>query len=325
MPSPRQDPRAFVTAEELRGFSQIEPLRIAGKALTTWGLILGAIWLWATTGNVLVLGAAFIVISACQHALFLLAHDGAHYSIARRKDLNDLISDALFAAPIFYTTERYREGHLPHHTHLGDHHQDLERRTWVLLRGRHFLRLLARSLTGWSAARAILGLTPEKVGARQSPLRYVVSVALTNGGLFAYCYALGAPLAYLWLWLVPFCTLTYLLLIVRAVAEHQPQGYSQRDAPDEGVDLTPTLTRTFATGAIERFFFAPVGAHHHEHHLFPGVPFAQLPRLHATLVARGYFDAQPECLQTSYWSLLGRFIFSAPEAPRAPFGGAQLT
>ena len=79
----------------------------------------------------------------------------------------------------------------------------------------------------------------------------------------------------------------------------------------------PVLTRTFAAGRMERFFFAPVGAHHHEHHLLPGVPFAQLPRLHATLVERGYFETQPECVQTSYWALLRRMIFLTPEAPRS--------
>jgi fatty acid desaturase len=308
----------FVTPEELRSLSEIPRLRIAAQAAWTWALILGSMAAWALTGSVIALAAGFLVVSACQHALFLLTHDGAHYSIARRKWWNDLISDALFAAPIFYTTERYREGHLPHHTHLGDHARDLERRTWVLVRGSHLARLLVRALTGWSAARAIIGLTPEKVGARQAPGRWIAGVLLTNGGLLAYCWALGAPFTYVWLWLAPLFTLTYLLLIVRAVAEHQPESYARRAVPDEGVDLTPVLTRTFAAGPIERFFFAPVGAHHHEHHLFPGVPFAQLPRLHATLAARGYFDALPDCKQTSYWRLLARMARLAPDAALPP-------
>lgn len=319
-PLPAADLARFVSAEELRRFAEIEPAAIAVKTAATWGAALGALWLWSATGNAIVFAAAFAVVAACQHALFLLAHEGAHYSVARRKWLNDLLSDALFAAPIFYTTARYREGHLPHHTHLGGHGSDLEHRTWALLRGRHFLRLLAQTLSGWTAVRAIVRLTPDKVGASQSPLRYLAAVGVTNGGLFAFCWALGAPLAYFLLWLAPFLTLTQLLLIVRAVAEHQPPSYSQRQSPDAGVDLTPAMTRTFESGPVERFFLAPVGQHHHEHHLIPGIPFAQLPRLHATLRQRGYFEARPECLQPSYAALLWRLIRmpAATPANRTP-------
>ena len=302
------DPRRFVTAEELRGFHAIRPGPIAGRTLFTWALILGAIWTWAATGSLALLATGCIVVSACQHALFLLAHDGAHDCLARGRRRNDLIGDALFAGPIFTTTAKYRAGHLPHHTHLGDPRLDLEWRTWVLLRRGHFARLLLRGLTGWQALRVIVRLTPEKLGVRDSPVRWLAAVGLTNGGLLAFCVAVGAPFAYLWLWLLPLFTLTYVLLIVRAVAEHQPLPYARRGSEDPDVDLRPAPSRTFAAGPIERFVFAPIGAHHHEHHLFPGVPFAELPRLHATLRARGYFDAEPECVQSSYWSLLKRMI-----------------
>ncbi len=311
-----RDPHRFLTAEELRGFGEIRPWPIVARTIVTWGLVLGAISAWAATRRLAVLAGAFVVVSACQHALFLLAHEGAHHCLARRRWLNDLIGDAFFAGPIFYTTVRYRDGHLPHHTHLGDHRLDLEWRIWVLLRGEHFVRLLVSGLSGWRAARAIVRLTPEKLGARQTPVRWLAVVALTNGGLLAFCVAVGAPFAYLWLWLLPFCTLTYLLLIVRAVAEHQPLGYARRATEDPTVDFRPVLTRTFAAGPIERFLFAPVGAHHHEHHLLPGVPYAQLPRLHATLAARGYFNFEPDCVETSYWALLKRLVLlPAEETP----------
>lgn len=321
-PLPASDLRRFVSPEELRRLTRLEPARLAWKTLATWAWILAALALAAKSGSLLVGIAAFVVVSAQQHALFLLAHEGAHFTVARRKWVNDLVSDAFFAAPIFYTTQKYREGHMPHHTHLGLHGQDLEHRLWVLLRGGHFLRLLVETMSGWTAFCAIVKLTPDKVGASASPLRYLAGVALTNGALFAYCWALGAPLAYFALWLAPFLTLTQLLLIVRAVAEHQPSSYAQRQTVDREIDLTPVLTRTFAAGVLERFVFAPVGAHHHEHHLVPGVPFSQLPRLYALLRERGYYDdARRECLQTSYWSLL-RCMIVAPEET-APAGGTE--
>lgn len=307
----RREASRFVTADEVRRFSTIEAGPIVSHTLTIWAVVLGAIWAWAKTGHVAVLAIGILLVSAAQHALFLLAHEGAHHCLTRRKWLNDLLSDVFFAAPIFYTTKRYREGHTPHHTHLGDHARDLERRTWVLLRGRHFARLLLGSLTGWTAARAILGLTPDKVGARQSPGRYLTVVPLTQGLLVAYGCAVGAPFAYLWLWLLPFCTLTNVLLILRAVAEHQPARYARRAQPDDAVDLTPVLTRSFDTGRVQGFFLAPIGAHHHEHHLYPTVPFMQLPRLHALLAARGYFEAQP-VREASHWALLWRFIGKYP-------------
>jgi fatty acid desaturase len=304
----RREARQFVSADEIRGFSTIEGGPLVARALVTWGVILGVIGLWAATGHVATLVVGIPLVSAAQHALFLLAHEGAHFCVARDKRRNDLVSDLCFAGPIFYTTEKYREGHTPHHTDLGDHARDLERRTWVLLRGGHFARLLLRSLTGWTAARAIFALTPDKVGARQAPWRWLTVVGTAQSLLLAYCWGVGAPFAYLWLWLLPFCTLTNVLLILRAVAEHQPLGYAARAEPDEAVDLAPVLTRTFATGPLEGFFLAPIGAHHHEHHLFPSVPFMQLPRLHALLLARGYFDT-PRGREATHARLLWQLLW----------------
>jgi fatty acid desaturase len=318
---PVADVMRFVSADELRRFAEIETGPVVRKACVTWGLVLAALSAWSLSRGPVVLVIAFVTVSACQHALFLLAHEGAHFTLARRKWWNDLVSDALFATPIFLTTARYREGHLPHHTRLGDHDGDLEWRLWVLLRGRHGWRLLAATLSGWTAIGAIVRLTPEKLGARESPLRFAAGVGLSNGLLFCACHALGAPLAYFYLWLLPFLTLTQLLLIVRAVAEHQPWSYARRGDPDASVDLTPALTRTFTPNRLERFLMAPVGAQHHEHHLFPGIPFAQLPRLQATLTERGYYAAHRELVHGSYLSLLWRLARPLPSAGAATQDG----
>lgn len=143
-------------------------------------------------------------------------------------------------------------------------------------------------------------------------------VGVAQALLLLYCTAWGSPLAYLALWVAPYFTLMLLLMTVRILAEHQPVSYARREAADETLALEPALTRTLPVGPIQRWLFAPVGlAYHCEHHLYPAVPFTRLPQLHALLRARGFYDAQPERLGSSYLTVLRRLILPGDGRPRA--------
>jgi hypothetical protein len=90
-------------------------------------------------------------------------------------------------------------------------------------------------------------------------LRYILLVLVSQAGLLAYCFALGVPLAYLYLWLLPLFSLALYLNGLRVIVEHQPSWWRKSVAEKyKGVDIRPPFTRTIPAGPIERFLFAPM-------------------------------------------------------------------
>lgn len=296
---------------ELRQLHSLSPARFALRTAVEWSLILGAMWLWASFGSLLAWLVAFLVIGTRQHALINSIHETTHYGASRKRNWNDLVSDLFFAGPCLLATASFREGHLPHHRWLGDPERDTEVREWTQVSCGGFLRLLLRHFSGLAAVSAVLRYDPRTpTGTGPSKARYLGFVALTNAALFAFCWQLGAPLAWLHLWLYPLFSLALLLVTVVALVQHQTEEYARLGALRRDFAFDPPLTRdTHATSPIERFFVAPIGAAYHlEHHLFPAVPYSRLGRLNRLLCARGFYAQPVEGAGSGYLAALARLI-----------------
>jgi fatty acid desaturase len=303
-----RDIREYIDAAELQALYQRQPWRYLRDGLAIWTVILGAIAAALLSGNIFVTILAFAVVAGRQLALNNMVHEASHYLLSRNKELNDWLSDVFFAAPHLISTDGYRGKHLPHHTHLGHPPEDVEFKARYLFRGRRFLW---RSL--WAVAGGTSLVTAASYGSRSSNnpngLRAMVLIALTNGALLAYCWALGSPWAYFYLWLLPLLTLAGYLGTLRVVAEHQPESYAQWPEEDFESPLEPPLTRSIPAGPIARFFVAPLNfCYHFEHHAFPAIPYASLPKLHRLLHERGFFKDHPESLGTGYGAVLTSLI-----------------
>jgi fatty acid desaturase len=112
----------------------------------------------------------------------------------------------------------------------------------------------------------------------------VVVLWLTSGWLY-----------YLALWVLPSVTVLGVVFRIRQIAEHS------------GVEDEHELnaTRTVVPTLFERMLIAPCGINWHlEHHLFPSVPFYNLPRLHKRLMQEEVFRQQAH-ITHSYTSLAG--------------------
>lgn len=318
------DALRLLTPEELRALHALPPGRLALRGALEWALVLGSLWLWARTGHPAVWILAFVVIGTRQHCFINAVHESVHWGASRDKRWNDWISDLLFAAPCLLSTASFREGHLPHHRFLGQAERDTEVREWTQVSDGGLWRLLLHHFSGAAFVAAVFRYDPRaRGGSRPAFLRYAGTVALTQSAILGWCVAVGAPFAYLHLWLYPLFSLALLLVTVLAVVQHQPVEYARLAALRRDVSFTPPLTRdTHATGPFERGLVAPIGAAYHlEHHLFPGVPYSRLGRLHRLLRARGFYAEPVEGAGSGYAALLRRL---AAEGGRgaAPAGAA---
>lgn len=302
--------RRLLTGPELSRLHTGAAWRVVVDALAVWGAILASLWLVARFPGPWSVTLAFVVIATRQLALSHLVHEASHRNLGLSGAWNDWISDVFFAAPVLITTRSYREIHEPHHARLGHARDDTDVRAWYRISGWHFLLRSAKSLFGVEAFQTAMSYRRRMAAGGGPDWRHLGLAGATNAALLAYCFWLGIPWAWLALWILPLHTLTVFLLILRVVAEHQPRAYAASGVEDFSRDLIPPLSRSIDPNPLEKFVFAPMSfCYHHEHHLFPGVPYPRLRELHRTLRARGYYEDTPASLGPSYLRVLASLVF----------------
>jgi fatty acid desaturase len=296
--------KASIDSDELKELSILQPWSTVAALALDWAAIalssyVGGAWLYLL---------AVAVIAGRMHGLGVLMHEAAHFRFLKNRQIADVVADLLIAWPIMATVDGYRQNHLAHHQHTNtDKDPD-----WTAKLGKaaytfpQQLRMMAFSLFGYLVAvnslRDLAHILPRLAQAKQTG-RYKLARLAYYLVVAAFITLFGVWKGFLLYWMVPYLTLFFLFLYVRGVAEH----FGSMDY-DEELDSTRTVVPYF----WERFFFAPHNINYHlEHHLFPGVPFYNLPKLRATLmrdetyrakahITRGYSTGVlRECLATA--------------------------
>jgi fatty acid desaturase len=248
--------------------------------------------------GVLVYIGAVAVIASRQHALMVLTHEGIHKRLSRILWVNDWLARLLAAFPVFISLAKWRFIHLDHHqyTHTAD---DPDRAIYARypLASRKFRRLLLRDLCGVNVITTLkyfidIPLVTNEFNrrflgeAREAQYRQIADMrafawfwfsVLTAGLLIG---GLQFVILFVLYWLAPYCTLTQGFFRIRGAIEHgnvpDPQNLYRQ-------------TRTYLITPVLAFFFSPKHVNYHlEHHLYPSVPFYNLPRLHDVLQEKVY-------------------------------------
>jgi len=296
---PRRVLNRRALASDIRRLSKISNARAVLAIGREWGLIAVSVACAVVSGDPLVWVAAGVVIATRQHALLILMHDAAHGRLLTSRTLNDTLGDLLLGLPNNVLLRRYRIRHAAHHRHANDRTQDPDRATiegddqWQFPRSRVsgitvFLRDLF-SLNTARTARAVVLYAPwpvlvarlQRSDATPKPAdapatnAEVVRTAAYVTALMLGLYATGGWMVYLALWILPSMTLLPALLRLRGISEHEG---------DVGTDEV-SVSRHVEAGMVEAFVISPFHINHHAaHHLFPSVPWYNLPALHARLL-----------------------------------------
>ncbi|MGZ3407710.1 MAG: fatty acid desaturase, partial [Polyangia bacterium] len=144
--------RVGLPPDEVRELSKLSPLRSTGSIVQTFALAAACIALGVLTRghwwHPFAVAAAIVGIAGAQHALAVLAHEGAHYRFYKTRWLNDL-AGKLCATPLGLSMLTYRLIHRIHHNHL---YEPLDPDLALMAgypRGRgYLLRKLAKDLAG---------------------------------------------------------------------------------------------------------------------------------------------------------------------------------
>lgn len=305
-------------AARMRELTIVRNGRFLADLALQWLIIALAFGLAVHSGHWAAYAAAMVVIATRQHALGILMHDGTHYRLLTNRALNDAVCDLFCAFPVGMATSRYRHEHLMHHRFLNtdgdpywvdfklDDNWHWPKRPvaalWVF-----FKDLTLLNLPRWMAVVQRWSPWGNHFGKRVSPppltraerVRLYAFYAAVLGVLIVT----GAWLAVFLLWVLPSLTLTMALVRLRTIGEHL--AIPNRHELDASRHTDGTL--------LEHLTVAPFNINYHvDHHLFPAVPYYNLPALHRLLLEDPSYR-QHAILNRSYFGrgeggLLGEII-----------------
>lgn len=287
-----------IASKKLKPLFTIESHRHAVALLYNWAIILVTIVFCGQFFTPLSYILGIIIIGARMHALAILMHDATHYRFLKNRKWNDLLSNLLTMYPIFTSIEQYRLNHLRHHRHLNteedpDWVAKLGKRAFTFPKSkREFLMSLLSYFFLYQGLMDALWLLkrlsankPEKK--EKAPRNWarasfylLLFTGLTLTGTWKYFFLF---------WIIPYLSTFFMFQYIRSVAEH---------FGELAYENSLNSTRTVKTNWLERFFIAPHNVGYHlEHHLYPGVPFYNLPALHQLLMENEEYNVNAHITQ----------------------------
>ncbi len=292
----RDDVRKRLPAEVLRPLTELSPLRATLAVAQTLFSLVALIALAVLHWTPWIVVPAMVLIGALQHALFILAHDAAHYRLYECRWLNDAVGCALgIAGGISMRT--YRVIHRLHHNHLyGPQDPDIALHGGYPRGRAYLLKKLAKDLLGFTAwknyayffghpainavtggAHRPLNDTSTKLRAQARQDRWVVVLAHVSMPTIAFW---GDYLTqYFVLWVLPLLTVLQAILRLRALCEHGAVSDISTPLKSARTNQAPWIVR--------ELLFPHHVNYHLDHHLYPAVPHYNLPKLHQALEALG--------------------------------------
>jgi len=280
--------------ENAKSLSVVHGQRTIAVLALQWLCIIVLVVLAEHTGlgllHWLAVGLVVIAIASRQQALAVLMHEAAHYRLFRRRSVNDAVSDLFCALPLGLVTCRYRQTHLAHHLEpLSKNDPDWmimqanprewswpktsRESRWTLLRDVSGIGFIAfiRQWNAWLPLTNHFGKVdvPEPFPRRVRIQMYLFYVVVT---VLVFQFGLWQDVALYWI--LPLVTISQFMFRVRTVSEHLGCGQGSGMA----------YTRNVEAGWIERLLISPLNVGHHlTHHLFPGVPWYNLPKMTSLL------------------------------------------
>ena len=253
---------------EIRALQRLEPRRnLRLLLLGPIAALAGAVALHGS--GLLIRAVATLALAAVLVSLSVVMHEGSHHLLFRSRRLDRVVAFCC-GVPVLISASAYRTLHLRHHAfeHTERDPDNIETLApkgiplvlvyYVLLIAGTYLYFPHVALRGLRAARS--------AGERRTmALEYAaIGAALTAAWWLA-------PTAMVRLWLLPMVVAGQITNI-RSLAEH---GLTTGGNPF-------TATRSVRTTRVVAFFLCNLNFHL-EHHLFPAVPWYNLPRAHQLL------------------------------------------
>ena len=283
--------KAYLSTQTIRALAKRSDFMGLWLILHCWGVIIGAVALFALWPNPLTFVLAVMLIGSRQLGLAILMHEAAHNALFKTRGVNEFVGEWLCGRPIMAELASYRHYHLAHHRFTQtEKDPDLVLSAKFPTSRASLKRKFIRDLTGQTGGRQLaaqilisfrLAGDDEAIEAAEQDAAQAFKARDLWKSLPVF---LGIPLAMsllgqwwygLAFWILPYLTWFQLVLRIRNIAEH--------GATDQSEDPFQNVRTTLA-GPVARALVAPYWVNYHlEHHMVMHVPCWRLPAMHAAL------------------------------------------
>lgn len=269
-------PSDYLTAEEISRLRARSQWRSVWMIAHVWGVVFGAMALFAIWPNPVTFVLAVMLIGARQLGMAILVHDAAHGALFQGRAWNDRISNWLLGYPVLTETKAYRAYHLEHHKYVQQPNDpDIGLSAPFPITRSSFRRKLWRDITGRTGFKQRSAQLRSSIRARKNG-----GMLIANLVLFMGLSAVGYWYLYPLLWVLPLLTWYQVITRIRNIAEHAM-------VPDNDDDFRSA--RTTHANWLMRIFLAPYFVNYHlEHHLMMFVPCYRLPDVRKIFLAKGH-------------------------------------
>lgn len=283
---------------ELRAeLRRIANLRNVGSVALCWAQAAVTIGMAAWVAHPLGYLVALVFMGATFARFAILGHEAAHKLLFTDKRWNDGVGRWLLGYPAFVPLDSYRRAHFAHHKEeFGPNEPDMAFYAGYPMPVASLRRKLVRDaffVSGWK------NLKPLVRGLRLAPARPIVlRIHAAQAGVLAVLTAFGRPELYVVLWLAPWMSSWRVINRLRSIAEHGGMVRSK--------DRRQTTHHVRRQSWLARFWIVPFHTGWHlAHHVDMGVPWRNLPDLHAELEAAGWVtDAITHRSYPALWKAL---------------------
>ncbi len=302
--------RTLLPPERIRELSRRRPARVVRDTLLCWAIIVAA---WAAAAWIdawWAIALAIVVVGNRYYSLFIIGHDGLHRRLFDSARANDLFADIFTLAPIGAITRINNRNHLKHHRYLAtEADPDRHKHGCFNKATRPALFSYLVSLTSVvRSVRHVFFSRGDTAAEETEPrpryrLRDLALLLAVQAVLLVTLTLLFGWWGYLLLWWIPVFLLAFLADNFRTFVEHsQPRGDAAADQHRLVTNEPPW---------IEAQLFAPMNMHYHAaHHLWPSIPYYNLPAANAEL--RKSPDADQLTWRGSYLGYLWTYFRALP-------------
>ena len=260
------------------------------------------------------------LIAGRQGAFVQLVHEASHFLISKNNKFNDFFGNYLCAYPIGVNFKGFRSGHNKHHVNTAtpdDSPTDLDKYKIVDPNKLDLYKLFLKDLIGISALEVFFSYGKNKTEKGNSEKKskiefYFTLTKLSLVQLFILSLFGFNLINYILFWIIPLIGPHMFLMRIRGLAEHGQSN--QLGCKVETNSAGTYYTRSFLTKVnsykskilvfFEKILIGSFNVHyHHEHHIFPNVPWYNLPELsnltssniikhnNSKTYSKGYFSA----------------------------------
>lgn len=294
--------------EQLKALTALDNASSLRSVLQTFGLCGAAWWLAGEAETVWLQLLLLVFIASRQQALFVLAHDAAHYRLFSVRRWNEVVG-RVCGMLTGISLCAYRVVHLQHHKHLFDEQDpDLPLIAGYPKGKKYLLKKCLKDLTGvtaWKTFAYFYGHMAANRSHKHDPMSNTLAplrqaalaerrwVLIWQVAALALCAYFGVLWQYLLFWVLPALTVLQVFLRLRAVFEHA--------APSDKNSVLQAARTNVGPRWLLWLFFPHHVNYHIEHHLYPGIPHYHLPKAHALLRSRGQLDRAEVSTLSDTW------------------------